>query len=270
MSSNISSNRLYADLRRWIQGPTNPDTTKYGAFQLYCTANATTVATLPDDIAFERGCVLPVAFNTAIVGLCGPPGLGFSLQTPSLSESPTGKIIVVWAASSSVGLLTLQIARAVGIETIAVASPRNHALCMACGASDVFDYHEEATVVGKVVDAIKSSQAEFVGIFDCISEPDSLRFTIPILSALDRGQLNFVLPNVDLEVPANIKLNHVLGRDQDVVLSAWRGFLTPALQQGKLQCLPDPLVVGAGLEYLQEALDTQRNGVSAKKVVVTF
>lgn len=35
-----------------------------------------------------------------------------------------------------------------------------------------------------------------------------------------------------------------------------------------MQAKPDPLVVGTGLEKIQEAIDRQKAGVSAKKVVV--
>lgn len=205
-----------------------------------------------------------------MVGLCGQSGLGFSLPAPSLNTRPAGKTIVVWAASTSIGLLTLQLARAAGVEAIAVASERNHPLCQECGATSVFDYHDEAAVVGNVVNAVERRNGKFVGVFDCISEPGSLKFTTAILLELGGGQLNFVLPNVNPDVAANIQVNHVLGRDQDVVIPAWRNFLTSALEQGKLRCVPEPLVVGNGLAHLQEGLDTLRKGVSARKVVVTL
>lgn len=43
-----------------------------------------------------------------------------------------------------------------------------------------------------------------------------------------------------------------------------------ALAQGKLQAKPDALVAGHGLENVQMAMDKQKEGVSAKKVVVTL
>jgi hypothetical protein len=41
-----------------------------------------------------------------------------------------------------------------------------------------------------------------------------------------------------------------------------------ALKDGTLQCKPDPMVVGAGLESIQLGLDVLRKGVSATKVTV--
>jgi hypothetical protein len=41
-----------------------------------------------------------------------------------------------------------------------------------------------------------------------------------------------------------------------------------ALEDGTLQCKPDPMVVGEGLESIQLGLDVLRKGVSAAKVTV--
>lgn len=47
-------------------------------------------------------------------------------------------------------------------------------------------------------------------------------------------------------------------------------YINPALEQGKLQCLPEPLVIGKGLDAVQKGLDKNKEGVSAKKVVIEF
>lgn len=47
-------------------------------------------------------------------------------------------------------------------------------------------------------------------------------------------------------------------------------FLPDALAQGRYLALPEPTVVGHGLHDIQHALDIQRKGVSAAKVVVTL
>lgn len=48
----------------------------------------------------------------------------------------------------------------------------------------------------------------------------------------------------------------------------WREFIPRALEEGKLQTKPEPFIVGEGLEKVQDGIDVQRRGVSAKKVVV--
>ena len=47
-------------------------------------------------------------------------------------------------------------------------------------------------------------------------------------------------------------------------------FLPKALAAGEYVAAPDPIVVGKGLEFMQAAMDMQKKGVSAKKVVVSL
>ena len=47
-------------------------------------------------------------------------------------------------------------------------------------------------------------------------------------------------------------------------------FVPEALADGSLKCKPDPVVVGHGLEFCQEACDRVAAGASAQKFVVTF
>jgi hypothetical protein len=68
-------------------------------------------------------------------------------------------------------------------------------------------------------------------------------------------------------VPENVKTGMIFAVN-DVATSVWRDFVTPALESGRLQCLPRPVVVGKGLESIQGALDKMREGVSAAKIVV--
>lgn len=50
--------------------------------------------------------------------------------------------------------------------------------------------------------------------------------------------------------------------------AVWEDFLPLALESGSFVPAPEPLVVGTGLETLQKAVDVQREGMSAQKVVV--
>ena len=50
----------------------------------------------------------------------------------------------------------------------------------------------------------------------------------------------------------------------------YRDFLPSALAEGRYLAAPDPWVVGTGLDSIQAGFDTQKTGVSAKKVVVTL
>lgn len=50
----------------------------------------------------------------------------------------------------------------------------------------------------------------------------------------------------------------------------YQDFLPHALAGGGYIAAPEPHVVGNGLEYIQEVLTVQKDGVSAKKIVVTL
>lgn len=56
----------------------------------------------------------------------------------------------------------------------------------------------------------------------------------------------------------------------EVSTAVYRDFLPAAPADGRYVAAPPPTVVGTGLGDLQKALDLQRAGVSATKVVVTL
>jgi NADPH:quinone reductase-like Zn-dependent oxidoreductase len=191
------------------------------------------------------------------------------LPFPSLEPKSSGKTIVIWGASSSTGVLFLQTARAAGVTTIAVASERNHELCKSYGAAAAIDYRQ-SSAVSNVVEAVKGVDGHFVGVIDCVSSADaSVPYCLSMLEQLGGGELGLLLPDMRLETPGNVRVTNIFGLNK-ITHRFWRDHLTPALEQGKLKCAPEPLIVGAGLGSFQKALDVQKRGVSAKKVVVTL
>lgn len=56
----------------------------------------------------------------------------------------------------------------------------------------------------------------------------------------------------------------------EVGRAIYRDFLPEALGMGRFVPAPETRVVGKGLEYVQEAMDLNKKGVSAKKLVVTL
>ena len=162
--------------------------------------------------------------------------------------------------------MTTQIAAATGINVIAIAGAHNHDLVKRCGAALVFD-HKDSSVVEKVVKAVTASQSEFVGIFDAISTPETYARDLDILEKLGGGHLACVHPPPADSVPANVKTGMIFAVS-DVATRTYRDFVTPALQSGKLKCLPPPTIVGKGLEHVNDALKMSRAGVSAMKLVV--
>jgi hypothetical protein len=50
--------------------------------------------------------------------------------------------------------------------------------------------------------------------------------------------------------------------------SVWWELVPSALASGALKCKPDPEILKGGLEKLQDAVNLQKKGVSAKKLVM--
>ena len=74
-------------------------------------------------------------------------------------------------------------------------------------------------------------------------------------------------------VPDGVESKFIWGStlaDNEVGAALYADYLPKALAEGKFIAAPEPLVVGKGLESIQKALEVQRNGVSAKKVVVSL
>lgn len=67
-----------------------------------------------------------------------------------------------------------------------------------------------------------------------------------------------------------ITYNIVDQENKEVADAIWTKFVPQALANGQLMAKPDPLIIGKGLGDLQKALDRQKAGVSAKKVVVSL
>ena len=73
--------------------------------------------------------------------------------------------------------------------------------------------------------------------------------------------LNGSLAHYYLDFALTIAHNEVGG-------AVWGKWVPFALANGTLKCKPDPMVSGQGLEMLQTASNQNKEGVSAKKVVV--
>lgn len=194
------------------------------------------------------------------------PALGLPYPSLETSAASANKTLVVYGGSSSVGSMTTQIAAATGIHVIAIAGGHNHDLVKRCGAAQVFD-HKDSSIVEKVVNAVLESQFEFVGIFDAISTPETYDRDLAILEKLGGGHLACVHPPPADNVPSNVKTGMIFAVN-DIATPVYRDFVTPALQSGKLQCLPPPTIVGKGLEHVNEALKRSKAGVSGTKLVV--
>lgn len=174
---------------------------KYGGFQLYTVAYEITTSPIPDSISYEQAVVLPLAISTAAAGLYQKGYL--EVPYPTLNPKPVGKTILIWGGSSSVGSTTIQLAVASGLEVVSTASKKNLEYLKSVGAKHAFD-HSSVTTVTEIVKVLKGS--DFVGAYDAISLPETLRATSEIVHQLGGGRIVTVLaPPPKEELP-----NHVI------------------------------------------------------------
>lgn len=244
-----------------------------GAFQLYSKVPDILAAPLPDALTFERAAVLPLALSTAAAGLFESTTLGLPLPPANGAAAPKGDAtLVVWGAASSVGTAAVQLARASGLRVVATASARNHELVRSLGAEAVVDY-TAPSVVQDVVAAVSGVGGDLVGVFDAVSHGETIETIGKVLDAFGPTKVAMVLfpPGT---LPENYKAVHTLSFSipnpphDHVGDGIWRKYVPHALAKGLLQAKPDPLVVGSGLESIQGAMDRQKAGVSAQKIVV--
>lgn len=150
------------------------------------------VSPIPDSLPYQNAVVLPLAISTTASGLYQKDFL--ALPYPTLQPKPSGKTILVWGGSSSVGGTVIQFAVASGLEVVSTASKKNRALVEALGAKHVIDYNED-NAVDEIVSLLKGSV--FVGGFDAISTPETLKASADIIHQLGGGKLAKVLPGED-------------------------------------------------------------------------
>ncbi len=269
-----------------------------GSFQMYTVLLERVTSPIPATLPYESAAVLPLGLSTAACGLFQKDQL--ALDRPTVpARTPNGKTLLVWGGSTSVGSNAIQLAVAAGYEVFTTASPRNFAYCRKLGASRVFDYRD-ARVVDDVIAALAGktlagalaigigSPEACIAIVRACARGKAARFvslaTFPLTFDQPLGQKVPVLPTaarflwfvVTLWLQTRltgVRTNFIFGTSlvhDDVGHAVYADFLPQALAQGSFVAAPEAEIAGVGLAAVQAALDVQRRGVSAKKVVVTL
>jgi NADPH:quinone reductase-like Zn-dependent oxidoreductase len=277
-----------------------------GAFQQYTVVLETMTAPIPDSLSFEAAAVLPLAVSTAACGLFQSDQLGLrhpsatsATPAPSTTEAASSRgTVLVWGGSTSVGSNAVQLAVAAGYEVIATASPHNFEYVRSLGATEVLDYNDpgvEADLVAALrgrtlAGAIAFGTTSGAACVRVVGAGEGNRFvalgTPPVsFASLGPGRRRFeflrvlrrlIASTVALQISARrhgVRTRYIFGttlKANEVGPAIYRDFLPAALAQGRYAAAPKPSVVGSGLDAVQPALDRQRRGVSATKLVVTL
>jgi len=268
-----------------------------GGFQHYVLLREDATTAIPDSIEFEQAAVLPLAIATAACGLFLNDQLNLQWPAPG-GQASTGKTVIIWGGSTSIGSCAIQLAVAAGYKVLTTASPRNFDYVKKLGAEMIYDYNEPA-VVSKIVKALKGS--EIVGALaitvgsgtpciDIVSQCQGGRIVCMASSPcrLDDAPLeNQLLWRVKRfpRLAAGFLFLAIKARFKSVAIrSIWgtalvkealgpfifSDFLGPALASGNFVPAPPPMVVGSSLQDIPNAINILRQGVSAKKVIVSL
>lgn len=266
-----------------------------GAFQQYSVCLEQMACPIPDDLPFEDAAVLPLAVSTASCGLFQTDFLG--LHHPTMQPEPTEETVLVWGGSTSVGSQAIQLAVAAGYEVITTASPRNFDYVRGLGAANVVDYASDSVVDELITAFTGRTMAGAIGFGPTSSEGcvrvvarcggrKFVALASPPTSFADLGepgrgrfaQLGIVRRLLTSTIGTQLRARRrgvgtktIFGttlKSNGVSRAVYQDFLPAALAAGSYAAVPPPRVIGTGLDHLQEALDVQRRGVSASKIIV--
>ncbi|KAI1774982.1 GroES-like protein [Hypoxylon cercidicola] len=269
-----------------------------GGFQQYTIIRESYAAALPDFVPYEEACVVPLTLATAAYGLFHHDFL--ALDAPRVPAPPTGdRALIVTAGASSVGANAVQLAAAAGYEVISTSSPKNFDLVKRLGASRVLDYHSKtlardllAAVRGKhlagayavgdgsveacteVLRRHAGAKRKFVAFAGAPLPADKMASALGMV-AYASSMAWWVGRRAVAARTSGVKYKWIDGKDllkEDNVVSrlVFQDFLPRALEARQFVPAPPPLVVGTGLDKIQEAMDLQMKGVSAQKIVVSL
>jgi NADPH:quinone reductase-like Zn-dependent oxidoreductase len=145
---------------------------------------------IPSFMSYGKACVLPLCLSIAACGLFQKDFL--ALPYPIVSPKPSGKTLLVWGGSTSVGSNAIQLAVAVGHEVITTALPQNFDYVRRLGAVEVFDYRSKM-IVKDIIEALRNRES--AGAFAI--DTGSLKACIEILAA-PKGRKFVAQASIDL------------------------------------------------------------------------
>ncbi|MGO4754968.1 MDR/SDR family oxidoreductase, partial [Streptomyces sp. 2MCAF27] len=223
-----------------------------GSFGPVAVADARTVVSVPEGWTFQQAAAVPIAFLTAWYGLVDLAGLG------------SGESVLVHAATGGVGMAAVQIARHLGAEVYATASPTKHAVLERMG---IDERHRASSRDLDFEDTFRTATAAdgMNVVLDCLAGElvdASLRLLTPGGRFVEMGK-------TDIRDPEQISEQYpgVLYRSYDLVTAAGLDriaemltTLTELFSQGVLRPLPVqawPLTrARQALRYMSQARHT--------------
>ncbi len=248
--------------------------TAAGAFQLFVVAQDNMASHLPAKASFEEACVLPLCL---CVAACGMFQKGYlELEYPTVPPTSKGKTLLVWGGSTSVGCNAIQLGVAAGYEIVTTCSPHNFEYVKKLGASYAFDY-SSPTIVEEILAVLNGKVCAGAVAIGSIHSPGNgtaaAEGCLDIISKSEGAKFVALVMQYHGKVPEGVEAKFIIGsslKDTELGAKIFEDFLPKALEEESYVYAPEPLVIGKGLDKIQEAFEVLKKGVSAKKVVVSL
>ncbi|KAJ5368995.1 uncharacterized protein N7496_008755 [Penicillium cataractarum] len=120
---------------------------KYGTHQSYLVCPENMAYSVPENLPPDHAACLTVVAMTAADALYNLFKFPLPGDSTSSSSGSTPRPLLIWGASTSVGICAVQFAKASGVFPILVsASPGRHALLSELGATHCFDYKSPSVI----------------------------------------------------------------------------------------------------------------------------
>lgn len=241
----------------------------YGSFQEYVLVPSDRVTPIPDNISFEEGSILPMSVATAWAGWTTVGITHDTKYTPADKQA-----VLIWGGASSVGTAAIQSAKFLGFSIYATASASNHDYLKKLGVDRLFDY-KATDVVAQIVKAVREDGVALHTAY--AAAPGTINYLLDVLKNTkgDATAKIAYAPPLPPDAPTveGIETKFVMPPTDPTESSkhfyrTFRVWLSDKLASGEYIPTPHIQVVGEGLESLDKALNIQKAGVSATKLVV--
>lgn len=162
----------------------------YGSFAEYAVAYDYCTFLIPDSVSFEEAATLPLAALTGGYGLFDILGLPTPWR-PATEDIP----LLIYGASTSVGVLSIQLAKLAGIHPIIGVAGKSKQVALDAGADVVVDYRETDDVPAAIRSHLKSGQV-LKYAWDCVSEKGSVENVAASLDRVPGAKISLILPEL--------------------------------------------------------------------------
>jgi NADPH:quinone reductase-like Zn-dependent oxidoreductase len=235
------------------------DIARWGTYGELANVPARNLVKHPENVSFEVAAASWMQYVTA---------WGALVEQAKLSK---GDLVIVTAASSSVGIAAFQIAKAVGATAIATTRTRAKRQALVEHGADHVVVTDEEDLVARVMDLTSGLGARVV--FDPVGGPSF----IPLINSMAQGGILLVYGALSAE-PTPFPLFTVLGKsltlkgylngeitNNEPALERAKSFITKGLSSGQLK----PVIARTfPLEQIQEATRFLESNAQIGKVVV--